>query len=1010
MRSAPIASRRRSISSRTANDERATDADRAARREEADVSGSRYVSTTAARQAVEGHESEILTALGIDWRSGRTHRECPYPSHADGHPSWRWSETESRAFCTCTKGDDIFDVIEKVEGLSYEEAKVRAVELRGRHDLIQTKTSGQRHDTRALLNAPAENRDDELPFRYLAARLGVNPSDVPRPSTPVGGIKALEYFDAPPSGSRARPKLVGLWPCAVFGTVAADGRKHAHRIYLDYSGDRKADLGNDRDPKKSAKIVDNISVSGCAVVWGDAAAARASILVEGIETASAIALAFRSEIEGGMIAVAAAISAVGLEAFQPWAANREVIVAADRDEGSKPDGRAGSRRGEQAARQFGLRNRERVNVWISLPGQPGESVDWLDILRRDGIEAVRAGILAPAPFAPTQIELDDQARGRGREAELRDVAATYPLPALNSTRLTYMHTTAGEVWVHRFAGMNPDGTPEWEPVTTPFGVSAWLRHIDQADSYGLRVVVADMHGNPRTIDFDRAQLARMGAAEIRAMFMANGLRVEKDGENVVVTALKAANPEREIVVVSRSGWHEIGGLSDPVFVAPSGEVIGAPEGIDLELDSNVRLAPTVAKSGSMEGWRQAIDVALAAENCPHWTLAVCADFVGPVVDITDLDTCGLDLSGFTSQGKTTGQRLAVSGWSAPDSRKRGSLLQSMLATENSMEVMAQRASGTVLVLDELAHAQGQAIARCIYSIAGGSGKGRLDVKAEMRDRRSWKTFALLSSEHGLREKIRSDGGDWTPGMAVRIVDINVDGVNTSVPQSDLDAIGQIAQHYGHAGPAFVSAFIKRGLHREGAALRNRVMQAAKMIAEKQDGAATRAAIPFALLAIAGKLAISFGLIPQISVDDAVTWAWRRFQESPDATALDPETKAIEAIRAWIAERWNVTIKNVDAHSGINNREAVGWYDENAIYIPQHRLREAAGKSLEETKIASALKRKGMLQKWESDRLPYVRYVQKIGKVKAYALSFSEFGRDIKHEKQEIRNYYSGAPQ
>ena len=142
------------------------------------------------------------------------------------------------------------------------------------------------------------------------------------------------------------------------------------------------------------------------MLWGDPERAPQIVVAEGIETGAAVALALAAEIEAGEVAVAAAISAGGVEAFQPYPATRRVTVAADRDEAPKPNGKPGSRRGERAAREFGLRHHETLDIAIALPGKPGESVDWLDVLRRDGADAVRAGILAASPFAPTPAELD----------------------------------------------------------------------------------------------------------------------------------------------------------------------------------------------------------------------------------------------------------------------------------------------------------------------------------------------------------------------------------------------------------------------------------------------------------------------------------------------------------------------------------------------------------------------------------------------------------------------------
>jgi hypothetical protein len=213
------------------------------------------------------------------------------------------------------------------------------------------------------LSAPADRRDESLPIRYLAHRLGVPADAVPVPRTPTAGLKALGYYDPPAPGSSAKPTLVGEFPCAVFGTVAADGRTHAHRIYLAPGGAGKADLGTGpdgrpRDPKKSAKIIGEDNTAGRSVLWGDPERAPHIIVTEGIETAAAVALAMGGEIAAGELVVAAAISATGVEAFQPYPATRHVTVAADRDEASKPDGKPGSRRGERAAREFGLRHYE----------------------------------------------------------------------------------------------------------------------------------------------------------------------------------------------------------------------------------------------------------------------------------------------------------------------------------------------------------------------------------------------------------------------------------------------------------------------------------------------------------------------------------------------------------------------------------------------------------------------------------------------------------------------------
>jgi hypothetical protein len=680
------------------------------------MSDRRYVPTRAIHAAVKGREHEVLEVLQIDWRAGRQHINCPYPAHADEHPSWRWDDSKVRAYCSCIEGShSIFDVVVAVEAIDFETAKVRVAEILGLGELIQKQASGNaaRHlatDAESLLNAPIEDRNDALPCGYLAYRLNVLIENVPIPTTPTCGLGALGYFDPPPSGSKAKPKIVGRFPCAVFGTKASDGRTHAHRIYIAPGGAGKADLGSDpdghpRDPKKSAKVLDGVSRAGCAVLWGDPTQAPHLLLTEGIETGAAVAFAFRDEIANREVAVAAAISATGMEAFQPYPATRRVTICADRDEAEKPGGKRPSRRGESAARAFCLRHYDKLQVEITLPREPGQTVDWLDALLRDGPDRVRLDVLFAAEFEPTEEELQGLSEKQSAATELEQIRAIYPLPEMDNQRLVYARTAGGRIKVHQVAGFTTDPIsglvrPQLIPIATPFGVPARLRHADQHDDYGLRCVVQDMNGQPRAVDFDRSEMAKLNATEIRGKLFAAGLRIEARGDQIAVECLKAADPTCEILVYRRPGWHPVPGTSDPVFICPSGEVVGAPEGPALELAASARMDPESAAAGSFEDWQHAAAAAVAMDGCPHWTLGVIAGLVGPLISLIAYDTCGINLSGLSSSGKSTAQRLAVSSWSTPDIKRPG-LAQSARATANAMEALAQRATATVLSLDEL---------------------------------------------------------------------------------------------------------------------------------------------------------------------------------------------------------------------------------------------------------------------------------------------------------------------
>jgi len=357
--------------------------------------------------AVAGQEPRLLDGAGIG-QAASGHIKCPMiRRHDDKDPSFRWDQSRRKAICTCIgqwhpkgyKTLGIFDVLGEVLGLPFDEVKVWACAQLGRHDLIKIKGKGSGTDPASLLSPAAPFRDDTIVSTYLGYRLGVDPLEAPLPTTPYAGWKALAYYDPPPPGSKHAVQ-VGDYSAAVFGITDRDGSLHAHRIYVAPGGHGKAVIpslpnGTQRPVKKLAPTSGGRSSSGMGIVWGNLGTATWSIIAEGPETAAAVAYAFRNDIG---LAVISTISATGVEFFRPGPNCAQVIVAADRDEGE-----GGSGRGEVAARVFCTRaSRDlKQGAGYVLPGEPGTKTDWLDILRVEGVDAVRNGILACRKFEPT---------------------------------------------------------------------------------------------------------------------------------------------------------------------------------------------------------------------------------------------------------------------------------------------------------------------------------------------------------------------------------------------------------------------------------------------------------------------------------------------------------------------------------------------------------------------------------------------------------------------------------
>ena len=172
------------------------------------------------------------------------------------------------------------------------------------------------------------------------------------------------------------------------------------------------------------------------MLWGNRERARWAVVCEGIETGAAIAFAFHPEVEAGDLLVAAAISAGGVEAFEPWPMTQRLTVAADRDEAEKPNGMPGSRRGEKAARALSFRLYHTLPIAIALPGAPGDAIDWLDILRRDGVDAVRKGLIDAETFKPTSQEIEAAQRAAAeKNMQIRCYGGSLPQNVADAERL-----------------------------------------------------------------------------------------------------------------------------------------------------------------------------------------------------------------------------------------------------------------------------------------------------------------------------------------------------------------------------------------------------------------------------------------------------------------------------------------------------------------------------------------------------------------------------------------------
>jgi hypothetical protein len=281
------------------------------------VSG-RYVDTAEIKAAVQDRALAVIEALGIPWSGNKVHVKCPYPEHG-GDTDWRWDDDKGAAFCNCSKGDDIFTVVRKVRGCTFNDAKLYIAEIVA-PDLIRERKGGISFKAASLLKPPPDQLWPEAYGLYVGARMGIAPDAVPVPTTGVTAWRSLSYYDPPPKGGN-KPVLVGEYPAVIIRLVDKHNGLHSLRIYLAPDGRGKAELGigpngKPRAAKKAATVAEGDNSSGRFALFGHEAAPH-WLATEGVENAAAAAYAFQKELGEGELAVAALVNAGGLERFEP---------------------------------------------------------------------------------------------------------------------------------------------------------------------------------------------------------------------------------------------------------------------------------------------------------------------------------------------------------------------------------------------------------------------------------------------------------------------------------------------------------------------------------------------------------------------------------------------------------------------------------------------------------------------------------------------------------------------
>ena len=214
-----------------------------------------------------------------------------------------------------------------------------------------------------------------------------------------------------------------------------------------------------------------------------------------------------------------------------------------------------------------------------------------------------------------------------------------------------------------------------------------------------------------------------------------------------------------------------------------------------------QIADGFAAAGDFGAWLNAVSV---IQRYPRVLLAFYASLVPPLLEILKAPNFIVDLANRTSTGKTVSLQVAASIWGNPDPYSPASVQHAW----NNSHVYVERASavlsGLPLILDDTKQVRHpEHVAKVLYQVANGTGRGRGNVKGLARTR-NFRTV-LLSSGEAPATSFTQDGGTRARCLEVRGIPFGKDTERGTVDAVKLGVL----TNYGHAGPEFVSYLLKR---------------------------------------------------------------------------------------------------------------------------------------------------------------------------------------------------------
>ena len=332
-----------------------------------------------------------------------------------------------------------------------------------------------------------------------------------------------------------------------------------------------------------------------------------------------------------------------------------------------------------------------------------------------------------------------------------------------------------------------------------------VKRVTNIETYEEKLEIAYCRGHDpwKTLTVSREQLA---SAQKIIGLSKQGVDVNSENAKEVVRFMSKLESLNYDDLPRQNSVSHMGWLSDGKFMPYVDGV-----SYDGESPEMNRMYGLLKPSGDREAWFTLAKNVRAYNSVPA-RIALAAAFAAPLVKILGGLPFFVHLWGETGCGKTVGLMLAASVWGYPDSMD--GYIKQFSGTKVSFEMYAAFCCNIPVLLDELqVISDRKGFDDIVYMLCQGSNKGRGSREGGLQIQKSWNTCIITTGEMPI---VQANSGG---GAVARIIEVNYGGV--PLFSDARTTANTLKEHYGFAGPEFISLLQQDGVKRALASLQKK---------------------------------------------------------------------------------------------------------------------------------------------------------------------------------------------